>query len=107
MGVAALLKDPTFEISADEAKRLAEAGQKVARHYQVMMTQKQADIAQFAMIAGSIYGPRLFIAAMRPKAPQQQSAPPSNMNGAIVGGDVSAGDGPAWGDFAPGSVEIN
>jgi hypothetical protein len=109
MGVAAMLQSPEFEITGDEAKRLADAMQRVARHYSIVQTQLAADWTQLGMMAAAIYGPRLLAQSMKPKAPRPVRA---GANGAapvgpIVGGDVSTGEGPGWADFPMATPEVN
>jgi hypothetical protein len=100
LGLSGLTKHPEFALSPEEAKALAEAGARVARHYDFVQTQKAMDWAALGMVAASLYGPRLMTVAIQPRAP---SRPPAAPNGVIPTGGIVGGDArePTFADFPP------
>jgi hypothetical protein len=52
------LAAPEFELTPDEAERLAKAAQEVARHYPLIASPKAQAWAQLGLVAGMIYVPR-------------------------------------------------
>lgn len=68
--LAAALSEPLLALEQSEAKMLAEATAKVAEHYQ-FSAGKYACWTNLAMVAGSIYGPRLFGAYLRKQSKKE------------------------------------
>lgn len=98
LGLSGLTKHPEFALQPEEAKALAEAGARVARHYDFVQTQKAMDWAALGMVAASLYGPRLMAVAMQPRTPRRP--PPAAPNGVIPTGAVVGGE-PTFADFPP------
>lgn len=83
-------------ITKDEATSLAEATNKVLRHYDIKMTQKALDHYALLMTAGGIYAPRLALLAMAKKSspkPQTASSPLNNDNVMPMKPPVTNGSG--------------
>lgn len=56
---AAAIKVPELMLEESEAKKIAEAGAKVASHYNVIASPKTVDWVNFCMVLGMVYGTRL------------------------------------------------
>jgi hypothetical protein len=97
LGLSGLTKHPEFMLSQTEAKAMAEAAARVARHYDFVQSQRAMDWAALGMICVSTYGPRLMvIAAQHRPTTRRQSAPPS----IIPAGSLNGGE-PTFSDFPP------
>jgi len=64
-GISVLLKAPEFELTDEEAHKIAEAGTRVSRHYNMSATAKSVDFANFAIVLGTAYGSRFMAMKMR------------------------------------------
>lgn len=73
---AALLKTPELAIDAQEAQMLAKASAAVAEHYDFIPDPKTQAWFNLVMVAGTIYGPRLFVIAGKRRQPQVKPATP-------------------------------
>lgn len=72
--LAIVTRAEELAVDEEEAIKLAEASALVARHYNVEVAAKTTDWINLAIVAGSIYAPR--IVAMRMRATEnRQSAP--------------------------------
>ncbi|MFI4941185.1 MAG: hypothetical protein ACHP7O_12700 [Burkholderiales bacterium] len=59
-GFANVTKWPNAAITEDEAKKLADAAQRVARHYELPgIAQETKDWIGLIIVIGSVYGPRI------------------------------------------------
>lgn len=66
---AAFLKVPQLVLSEDESKKLAEAITSVTELYDIpLMDEKTQVWVNLAMVAGSIYGPRIVAHTLEKKA---------------------------------------
>jgi cobalamin biosynthesis protein CbiG len=60
------LKTPELELSAEEVKQLREAGENVAKHFDIpALSEKSADILGFAYALALVYGTRVSAIVMR------------------------------------------
>lgn len=67
--LAAMTKNDLWELTEDEASKLAEALAKVQAEYNLVLTPKQQAWLQLMGVAGSVYGSRLGVAmALRASA---------------------------------------
>jgi hypothetical protein len=57
---AEILKTPELELDKDESVKLADAIKNVGQYYNVLFDPKKVAIFQLAIVAGGIYGTRLF-----------------------------------------------
>lgn len=57
--LAAISKTPEIVIDETEAKALADGAAKVARHYNIIISEKSQDWANFIMALAAVYGTRL------------------------------------------------
>lgn len=78
MMFAGFAKTPELAIDPAEAKTLAEATANVARHYNVAISEKTQDWANFLMALGAIYGTR-FVAIARRKGDEKKAAKSNNV----------------------------
>lgn len=75
--IAAGLKVPELEIDKDEAKKLGDAINEVAKHYTVEFDPKHVAVFNLCMVVGGIYGPRaLAIIHTRKSGPVKVTAMP-------------------------------
>lgn len=72
--LAGITRVSELEMDKEEAKKLADAAAKVARHYDLAATAKQLDWTNLIMTAGAIYGTRLMAIRLRRMA-ERSSAP--------------------------------
>ena len=64
-GLSVITKAPEFELTREEAHKIAEAGTRVSRHYNMQATAKSIDIANLAIVLGTAYGSRFMAMRMR------------------------------------------
>lgn len=64
-GISVILKAPEFELTEEEAHKIAEAGTRVSRHYNMTATAKSVDFANLAIVLGTAYGSRFMAMKMR------------------------------------------
>lgn len=72
---ASIVKDPTWELSEDEAKKLAEGLANVQAQYDMVLDPKTEAWIKLMGIAGSIYGPRIVIPMMARRAMREEPPP--------------------------------
>lgn len=72
--LAEFTKEDALELAPQEAEALTKAFEKVARHYDIKMTQKALDWSALMMTAGGIYGPRLAVIGLKRKLKQSADA---------------------------------
>lgn len=71
---ATLLHAPEWELSEDEAAKLAAAIARVNELYNgLVLPEKAAAWVQLVIVAGTIYGPRVMVSQMKPKAEKESS----------------------------------
>lgn len=75
---AQLLSAPELEIDADEAKKLSEAIQNVAKYYPMVFDPKKMAIIQLAFVASGIYGTRAIAIYKRKQAEPHEETPLKN-----------------------------
>ena len=73
---ATAFKTPELALDATEAKKLADAVANVAKHYPVVLTEKQLAWTNLCIIAGGLYGTRFVALQMRLKADAQAKPKP-------------------------------
>lgn len=82
-GLSVLLKAPEFELTEEEAHKIAEAGTRVSRHYNMTATAKSVDFANLAIVLGTAYGSRVMAMKMRKDMERderkRQRQPPENV----------------------------
>jgi hypothetical protein len=64
-GLSVVLKAPEFELTEEEAHKIAEAGTRVSRHYNMTATAKSIDFANLMIVLGTAYGSRFMAMKMR------------------------------------------
>lgn len=73
--LAAITKTQELAIDQTEANMLATGIANVSRHYDFAATQKSIDWANLLMVAGTIYGTRIYaLRAKRPPRPAKQNS---------------------------------
>jgi len=80
--LAAITKTQELAIDQTEANMLATGIANVSRHYDFAATQKSIDWANLLMVAGTIYGTRIY--AIRAKRPPRPTKPNNPAPGATV-----------------------
>lgn len=83
MGLSALTKIPEMEMEEEEAKRLASATEQVAKHYNVVATEKTLAWIHLQMVMAQIYGSRMIAFRLRKKIEKmekQQAEAASNVH---------------------------
>lgn len=79
--LANIAKVPELELDNEEAEKLANASQKVLRHYvDLEVSQKAADWTNLFMAIGGIYGPRIVATKIRKARQRQERAEASQQN---------------------------
>jgi hypothetical protein len=73
---AEILSIPELELDKDEAGKLGDAVANVAKHYNTVFDPKKVAIFQLAVVAGGIYGTRLF--AVKNRLSLQRETPKVN-----------------------------
>lgn len=94
-----------FAITEDEANKLGEAGQNVARHYDIPgVSQVTVDWIRLARTVGMIYGARIFAARI-----ERAATPGEKTNGATVpvkSSQPTAPPGQMWREVVPGQPPV-
>ena len=75
---AEILKTPELELDKDECSKLGDAIKEVGKYYNVLFDPKKVAIFHLAIVAGGIYGTRLF--AIRNRVATQVKPAPSPIN---------------------------
>lgn len=70
--LAGITKVAELEMEAEEAHKLAEAGAKVARHYDMGMTSKAMDWTNLIFVIGELYGSRFVAFRIRRQMEREQ-----------------------------------
>jgi hypothetical protein len=65
--LALRLKQPHWELTPDEAKRVDAAIKKVQKHYPLAVSQKQLDIAMAIYVVADVYAPRVVSSIVQAK----------------------------------------
>lgn len=65
---ANLTKVPELALADEEARSIAKAVARVSEHYDIAASEKTLAWVNLAMIAGSVYGPRILAYELRKKA---------------------------------------
>lgn len=91
--LAALTSIKEMELDKDEAKALSSAAANVARHYDVSASQKSLDWANLVMVAGSLYGSRIFAYRLRRSTERKTKAQAQPAPAAYVPVVTFPGDG--------------
>jgi hypothetical protein len=76
--IAGVTHQPMWNLSEEEAEKIANACGNVARHYDIGQTQKSIDIAALAGTLGMVYAPRVgmtIFGAKKQAESRQQEAP--------------------------------
>jgi hypothetical protein len=104
MMAGAILDTPELALDDGESKALADAAQKVAAHYDHSMDPKTLAWVNLAMVAGGIYGTRIF--AIRARLKKDAAAKGGGAGGRVINFQPAPGQpgapGPAAGSSAPG-----
>lgn len=75
LGLATVTRRPELAVSQDEARALAEAAERVARHYDIAASQKALDWAALGLVSLTIYVPRIM--AIRASRDKMTQPPPT------------------------------
>lgn len=71
--LAAMMKAPAIALDKEEANNLARSISNVARHYDIVATEKTLDWTALFMALGMIYGPRIAMLTMRKKKSKEEA----------------------------------
>lgn len=82
--LALFLKNPIWQISADDSKKLAVSIKNVAQYHSVSIDPKYAAYASLAVTAFSIYAPRLAIINAQRKEAKKEAELSQQLNNAPV-----------------------
>jgi hypothetical protein len=104
---AKLLEIEELELDADEAKRLSNALKKVAEFYPVAISPKRLALAELAIAAGTVYGPRAVALYKKPPkkpGPVRVIQPPAPPGHSSSGTAVQPPQRPAAGPRVPSEM---
>lgn len=82
--VSAAIKVPELALDEKEAKQIAEAGAKVATHYNVIASPKTVDWVNFCMVLGMVYGTRLIAVRARLRTEATKKPPARKPSSEVV-----------------------
>lgn len=72
LGLASVTGQPAFALEQSEARKLAEAGVEVAKHYDIaVLSPRTMAWINFGLIAAGIYGPRVMAMRLMSRKPTE------------------------------------